>query len=344
MRVIEPVRAPDTCGGTLKRYSSAMFIRGVGTAAPATRYKQSECWTVLQDAEAFARLSPRSRALLRKVFSGLNGIDSRALALNPLTHAFNLTPNALHARFEKNAPVLAAQAAERALIHAGISPDEIDAVLISTCTGYLCPGLTSYVSERIGLRPSVFALDLVGQGCVAAMPHLRTAEALLASGRAKTALSICVERGAITTSSEPGMERRRVDPLAQRSRCAALQNARRHVEEYSHAACAGDCRASFARSIRACARAQQTSSRTNYRLGLALRRRDVLAALRGEFGLSDGELDHTATVLREYGSISSACVYHVLQHTLADGTPAGWWWMSAFGAGFSCRGALLKAA
>ena len=57
-------------------------------------------------------------------------------------------------------------------------PTEMDAVLISTCTGYLCPGLTSYVSERLGLRPDVFALDLVGQGCGAALPNLRTAEAI----------------------------------------------------------------------------------------------------------------------------------------------------------------------
>ena len=28
---------------------------------------------------------------------------------------------------------------------------------------------------------------------------------------------------------------------------------------------------------------------------------------------------------------------------VANGTPPGWWWMSAFGAGFSCHGALLKA-
>src|SRR5215213_7461647 len=170
-----------------------MFIKGVGTAAPATRYKQSECWAVLQDSAAFSRLAPRSRALLRKVFSGQNGIDTRALALDPLTDAFELTPNALHARFEKNAPLLASQAAERALQSAGLAREKVDAVLISTCTGYLCPGLTSYVSERLGLRPAVFGLDLVGQGCVAAMPNLRTAEALLASGRAQTVLSICVE-------------------------------------------------------------------------------------------------------------------------------------------------------
>ena len=47
-------------------------------------------------------------------------------------------------------------AAERALAAAKTSPREIDAILISTCTGYLCPGLTSYTSERLGLRPSDF--------------------------------------------------------------------------------------------------------------------------------------------------------------------------------------------
>ena len=40
---------------------------------------------------------------------------------------------------------------------------KIDAVLVSTCTGYLCPGLTSYIGERLGLRPEVLTLDLVGQ-------------------------------------------------------------------------------------------------------------------------------------------------------------------------------------
>ena len=58
---------------------------------------------------------------------------------------------------------------------------DIDAVIISTCTGYLCPGLTSYVTERLGLRTDILALDLVGQGCGAALPNMRTGEALLAA-------------------------------------------------------------------------------------------------------------------------------------------------------------------
>ena len=45
----------------------------------------------------------------------------------------------------------------------------------------------------MGLRADVFALDLVGQGCGAALPNLRTGEALIAAGRSSRVLSICVE-------------------------------------------------------------------------------------------------------------------------------------------------------
>jgi alkylresorcinol/alkylpyrone synthase len=305
--------------------------------------------------------------------SSQNGIDTRALALDPLTDAFNLTPNALHARFEKNAPALATQAAENALQNADVAPRDIDAVLISTCTGYLCPGLTSYVSERLGLRPGVFALDLVGQGCVAAMPNLRTAEALLASGRARNALSICVEvcsaafyldddpgvlisaclfgdgAGAAVLGRAPAAKGRRIewkdsesllspterDALRFETRDGMLRNiltlpvpgiAARHSAEVLDRVL-----------VRNGIHREQISGWIWHSGG-----RDVLAALRAQFGFRNGELEQTAAVLRECGNISSACLYHVLERTLAADTPAGYWWMSSFGAGFSCHGALLE--
>ena len=70
--------------------------------------------------------------------------------------------------------------------------------------------------------------------------------------------------------------------------------------------------------------------------------RDVIAALRNQFEFRNGEMDHTVAVLREYGNISSACLYHVLERALADSVSPGYWWMSSFGAGFSCHGALLE--
>jgi alkylresorcinol/alkylpyrone synthase len=72
--------------------------------------------------------------------------------------------------------------------------------------------------------------------------------------------------------------------------------------------------------------------------------RDVLLALRNRLGLADEQLRHSAAVLREFGNLSSAFVYFVLEAALEAKDPGGWWWMSSFGAGFSCHGALLEVA
>jgi alkylresorcinol/alkylpyrone synthase len=72
--------------------------------------------------------------------------------------------------------------------------------------------------------------------------------------------------------------------------------------------------------------------------------RDVLLALREKLGLSQADVRHSAAVLREFGNLSSPTVFFVLQTALNDSPPDGLWWMSAFGAGFSCHGSLLEVA
>jgi alkylresorcinol/alkylpyrone synthase len=70
--------------------------------------------------------------------------------------------------------------------------------------------------------------------------------------------------------------------------------------------------------------------------------RDVLQALEQRLELQPGDLRYSAAMLREYGNLSSAFVYFVLEAALADAAAPGWWWLSSFGAGFSCHGALLE--
>jgi len=70
--------------------------------------------------------------------------------------------------------------------------------------------------------------------------------------------------------------------------------------------------------------------------------RDVLLAMRNKLVLTEAAIRHSAAVLRQYGNISSPTVYFVLERALHDTVPDGLWWMSAFGAGFSCHGALLE--
>ena len=68
----------------------------------------------------------------------------------------------------------------------------------------------------------------------------------------------------------------------------------------------------------------------------------MLAALERRLDIDAHALRYSAAMLRDHGNLSSAFVYFVLQAALADGAPDGWWWLSSFGAGFSCHGALLE--
>jgi alkylresorcinol/alkylpyrone synthase len=350
-----------------------MFIIGLGTATPPRRYTQREGWDAVQKSAPFARLAPRSRAILRKVLCGDNGIATRHLTLEPLSEVFNLTPDALHARFARHAPALAVEAAQLALKAAKCKAGEIDAVLISTCTGYLCPGLTSYVSERLGLRPDVFPLDLVGQGCGAALPNLRAAEAILAAGRAQKVLSICVEvcsaafyldddpgvlisaclfgdgAGAAVLASKPQPNRRRVEWKWGSSRLAPDK---RDTLRFEHKN--GMLRNILSPQIPQIAGNEAAKLYAEALAAAGVKRegitgwilhtggRDVLLAMRDKLGLSESDIRHSTAVLREFGNLSSPTVYFVLERALRDTVPDGLWWMSAFGAGFSCHGALLE--
>jgi len=351
-----------------------MFIAGLGTAAPSQRYAQLDSWDALQNSPQFPQLNLRPRAILKKVLCGDNGIAARHLALDPITEVFETTPDALQARFTRHAPAFAAEAAQRALKDADCKPEEIDAVLISTCTGYLCPGLTSYVSERLGLRPDVFTLDLVGQGCGAALPNLRAAEAILTAGRAKKVLSVCVEicsaafyldddpgvlisaclfgdgAGAAVLSNQPQPKKRR--SVEWKFGASRLVTAERDTLRFSHKngmlrnillpqvpQVAGEIAAKlFSDSLAAAKiRREQISGWVLHTGG-----RDVILALRDTLKLSEADVRHSSAVLREFGNISSPTVYFVLQAALNDSVPDGLWWMSAFGAGFSCHGAFLE--
>jgi len=350
-----------------------MFLNGLGTAVPPDRYPQRECFNALEASRVYGGLQPRSRAILRKVLLGDNGIATRHLSLSPLAEAFHLDPDTLQRRFQQNAPTLATQAAERALADADCTAQDIDAVIISTCTGYLCPGLTSYVAERLGLRPAVFALDLVGQGCGAAIPNWRAAEALLAADRAERVLSVCVEvcsaamyldddpgvlvsaclfgdgAGAAVLAREPAAKARRIEWT---TAVSVLKPGQRDTLRFEQRA--GMLRNLLTVEVPALAAeaVEEILAQALTRAGLSRRDivgwmlhpggRDVLKALRSKLALASDDLRWSAEVLRAHGNVSSASVYFVLQRALAGDAPPGWWWLCSFGAGFSAHGALLK--
>jgi alkylresorcinol/alkylpyrone synthase len=352
-----------------------MFLNGLGTANPPQRYTKADCWDAFVASDWFQRLDRRAHVLAETVLSSDNGIEARRLALGSLAEGFQIDPDTLHRRFSTHAPALAAEAGARALADAALSPADVDAVVISTCTGYLCPGLSSYVVEHLGLPRDVGAFDLVGQGCAAALPNWRLAKALVAGREARHVLSICVEissaamyldndpgvlisaclfgdgAGAAVLSAAPNPARRSVEFTTARS----LTNPE-HRDALRFETRQGLLRNVLTRPVPrlAAEHAQQALHEALDEAGLAQSDittwilhaggRDVLKALQERLALEANALRYSAATLLEYGNMSSAFVYFVLQAALADCAPPGWWWMSAFGAGFSCHGALLRVA
>jgi alkylresorcinol/alkylpyrone synthase len=72
--------------------------------------------------------------------------------------------------------------------------------------------------------------------------------------------------------------------------------------------------------------------------------RRVMQEVGAELALGEHDVRYSAAVLSEFGNLSSPFVLFVLERALREGAPGGVWWMSSFGAGFSCHGALLEVA
>ena len=185
-----------------------MFVNGLGTANPAHRYSKSDCWEAFKASDWFRQLDRRAHMIAETVLLKDNGIAWRSLAVRVARRSLSAsTPIRCTAGSWPMPPRSARRPPQSALQEAGLAAREIDGVVISTCTGYLCPGLTSYVIERLGLRADVLAFDLVGQGCAAALPNWRLADALLAAGSCRHVLSICVEvsSAAMYLDNDPGV-------------------------------------------------------------------------------------------------------------------------------------------
>ncbi|HWG75419.1 MAG TPA: 3-oxoacyl-[acyl-carrier-protein] synthase III C-terminal domain-containing protein [Steroidobacteraceae bacterium] len=350
-----------------------MWVNGIGTASPPARYTKAQCWDAFCSSRWYGQLDERAVLLLRAVLQRENGMEARRLALDSLAEVFQIDADTLQRRFASTAPALATQAAQQAMQAAALRSDDIDALVVSTCTGYLCPGLSGYVAERLQLGAGVQAYDLVGQGCGAALPNMRLGEALLSSAQCRHVLSVCVEvssaamyldndpgvlisaclfgdgAGAAVLSSEASSHARRIrwrdsESLLDPGTRAALRFEQR----------AGLLRNILTPAVPALAAnyAQQVLETVLCRRGIARGQitawilhaggRDVLQSLQERLALAPADLRYSAAMLREYGNLSSAFVYFVLQAALSDAAPGGWWWLASFGAGFASHGALLE--
>lgn len=344
-----------------------MFLHSLSTSVPDLALTQKECAEIVQHSHLRERLQRRSLLTLLAILRGDSGITTRHFAVREVERLFDYTADELNGAFRREAPALAGRALRGALDAAGLVPRELDALLVCTCTGYLCPGVSSYVSEQLGLRDNALLQDLVGLGCGAAIPMLRSADAILARHPGARVATVAVEicSAAFYLDDDPGVLIsaclfgdgaaaaiwRSTPPAHVPSlRCHAFDTLHQpvHRDRIRFEQREGKLRNLLDLQLPGfAAEAVQRLWRDAHVAGPAPARvishgggRDVLDALQSV--LPDHDLAAARKTLRDHGNMSSPSVLFTLADELRDGQPGPGadWWMVSFGAGFSvhaCR-------
>jgi alkylresorcinol/alkylpyrone synthase len=337
-----------------------MYLHALATAVPPATFTPAQCWDIVQRSGVRARLNRRSQLILRSILRSDHGIDTRHFAAPDIERVFDLNADELNHVFRVEAPRLAGRALAAALSQAGVNAEELDALFICTCTGYLCPGLSSYVSEQLGLRSDAFLQDLVGLGCGAAIPTLRAASHLLAARPDAVIACVAVEvcSAAFYLDDDPGVLisaclfgdgaaatvwRATPGPGALRCFDFATLHLPAERDKLRFEQRDGKLRNLLDRTVPELA-AQAVGQLWRTRGARPVSRvvahpggRDVLEALAPV--IAPHTLDASIATLRQNGNMSSPSVLFALEEALRHATPdaEGDFWLVSFGAGFSAH-------
>jgi len=344
-----------------------MFLNSLASAVPPTFFTQAECWHLAGTIGLSDLLRSRSMQLLDRVLTGDSGIHKRHFGVQPIEGIFSRDAEQLNRDFEALAPALGHEALSKALALAEMAGSDLDALFICTCTGYLCPGISSYLAESLGLRPDAYLQDLVGLGCGAAIPALRSAANFLAAHPEATVavlpieicssaffvnddpgvlISLCLFGDGASASIWQGAGHGDSGKLA----AGGFDTVHRpeHREKIRFVNDQGKLKNKLHRSVPQLAgeavghlfarRAEASKTPTVISHGGG---RDVIEELDRIF---DGTQALVATreILHDYGNMSSPSVMFALERHLEHSPEADDLWLTSFGAGFACHSVSLK--
>jgi predicted naringenin-chalcone synthase len=341
-------------------------IASTAVATPAYSMNQAQAKSFLQE---HYPLTPKNQAIADKVFAHPS-ILRRHFAVEDPKCLINENPDKRISRFTSWAVDLSAQAIIGALNQAELTVHDVAGLVVNTCTGYICPGISSYLIEKLGMSGRVRAYDLVGSGCGGAIPNLQISKAMLNEMDKGVVLSVSVEICSATfqMDNDPGL----IISNAIFADGAAASLLWSHPEGLTLVASSSHHVPQQRDNIRYIYKNGQLYNQLSLCLPelvsqmvdkvvlrllktKGLRIDDikhwalhpggekVINAIKNKLELTEKQLRPTRKILAEYGNMSSPTVWFVLREIINEGiAPGEWCIMLAFGAGFSVYAYLLQ--
>jgi alkylresorcinol/alkylpyrone synthase len=254
-------------------------------------------------------------------------------------------------------------AARRCVDRAGLSPGDVDGLVVASTTGVATPSLDALLMERMDFRRDILRLPIFGLGCCGGVIGLARTARLARATPDEKLLFLVVEPCALTFRRNDRSKSNIVaTALFGDGAAAALIGCEGEgpaiVASGEHTwpdtldvtgwgVEADGLRVVFSRDIPALIRERFRPALDAFldRHGLALGDIDqwlchpggakVLDALEDVLERRRGSLEHSRAVLRDYGNMSAVTVMFVLAHALDDGGIGRRALMSALGPGFT---------
>ena len=351
--------------------SSAVRIASVGIASPPCCLKQKKADSLF--AEHYkAKVRPTGLKIMHQMLSHPS-IKKRYISVESPDHLVTLKdedPDSRVDRFTHWALELSASAIQDALKQRSLSVDDVSTLIVNTCTGYICPGISTYLIEKLGFSSHIKAYDLVGSGCAGAIPNIQLAEQMLQNNPGEVVVCVSVEICSATYQMGNDLNLIVSNAIFGDGAAAVVLWGRPQGVELISNMSYFDPK--YRDAIRFVYRHGQLHNRLSIRLPKIIEEvvpgfitevlqnngltvpdvkywaihsggDKIVQGIKDKLNLTESQIEVTSHILAEYGNMSSPTVLFEL-HRILNGRPdrGAWVFMIAFGAGLAVHAYLLR--
>lgn len=349
-------------------------IVSIGTAVPAYCHRQMDILSFMQNVYALQKEEARKLRFMYSQ-SGIDQrysvIPDYSKPMNDwkfYPQSENLDPfPSLEQRmnvYNKQAPLLSVDAVRDCLSHT-FSPQNITHLITVSCTGMSAPGLDLQLMELMDLKKTIFRTSINFMGCYAAIHAMKIADAICKTDKHAQVLIVCTELCTIHFQKEATMDNMASSLLFGDGSSAVLfmhdeaSNEGLYIDDfYSEINPKGKrdmawelSSSGFLMTLSGyvpelieedfAAIAERALAKNNTAVSdishwcIHPGGKKILQAIHKSLGFTNGELQCSYDVLKEFGNLSSATILFVLRKMLGEKSTGKKLFGAAFGPGLT---------